>query len=139
MSKLQDAMYGGERFVVRLSRIVGGLVIAVIALWCGLEAFEVLSKPLASASLLSLAGGLFLAFLTFVFISLAIGAAFGEAPSRSEVEARRRSERASFEAQQREQAEREQTRRESSLNVNRNRGFELGRRFRAILERRHGR
>jgi hypothetical protein len=140
MSKLRDALYAGERFVVRLGRIVGGLVIAVIALWCGVEAFEVLSKPLASASLLSIAGGLFLAYLTFVFISLASGAAFGEAPSRSEVEARRRSECVSLEAQQREQAERKQIRCETSLNVNRyNRWFELGRRFRAILERRQGR
>lgn len=92
VSTFDNVVYSFRRFLIRSGRIAVGLLLAIVTLWIAAEAIDLLGRPFAAASLFSLAGGLFLGYLAFLAGSLALGVAFGEAPTREEHEEQRRTE-----------------------------------------------
>ncbi|MGH8569144.1 MAG: hypothetical protein ACREXU_14320 [Gammaproteobacteria bacterium] len=80
--------YAVTRFAIRLSRIVGGIVLAVLAIWLISFSVETLSEPFASLSPLGLIGALIAGLIGLALLVVAFGVAFGEGESRAEHDAR---------------------------------------------------
>jgi len=79
--------FGLWRFVVRTLRISAGLIVAylVVALLVD-NAIDLLSRPFAELSPLTLLGGIVLGVLSLLGFVLAFGIAFGEGPSKPQTE-----------------------------------------------------
>ena len=84
----RSAGYWAKRIAVRAMRILTGLALSAVALWCGSIVAAALGTPLAALTL----GGIFLLIVAalgaLVAGLAAIAAAFGEAPSRPDLRAR---------------------------------------------------
>jgi len=75
------------RFVVRALRILAGLIVAYLVIVFGVaNAIDMLSRPFAELSPLSLLGGIILGVLSLFGLIAAFGIAFGDGPSRPETE-----------------------------------------------------
>ena len=79
------------RIVIRSLRIIIGIGVAAIGVWAGFTAYESLSDPIASQSVVDIVGGLFYAFIAFASIRASFSVAFGRGPSSDdEMERRQR-------------------------------------------------
>lgn len=79
------------RVVIRSLRIMIGVSVAAIGIWAGFTAYESLSDPISSQSVVDIAGGLFYAFIAFTSIRASFYVAFGRGPSpEDEMERRQR-------------------------------------------------
>jgi hypothetical protein len=81
--------YAVTRFAIRLSRIVGGVVLALVTIFLPLSfAIETLSEPFGSLSPLGLIAALLAGLIGLALLVGAFGVAFGEGKSREEHDAR---------------------------------------------------
>lgn len=74
------------RIFIRTTRIVCGLALFVAFCFCVNSAYEQLSQPFAAQSLLGIASGLFMSYLSWVLIVWSYSAAFGKGPTLEDEE-----------------------------------------------------
>lgn len=80
--------YGIERVFIRSLRIACALIPAAIGVYFSGDAIDLLAKPFASSSVLTILGGIALGYLAFLFFWFAWFIAFSEGPSKSALDDR---------------------------------------------------